>query len=285
MAMMTKAPATTLEARNPAREDLGICLAPLATPSGCQKRCARDEIVRAAFHIIVLCESGSTPQVVDGGEFHHTAGSLLWITPGTAHQMVPTVPGNAVCFTSGFMGMPVESWMGGVWHLDGNDRVTIGAMVDVLSREYSRYIDDPTGNTQAGGDILLRHLLLALLIRIHNVPRSSWTEECGHPVVRQFLDLVEEHYATIHTVEEYADLLGYSTRTLHRICYEQLGATPRQVVSDRLSQEAERLLVLSDGTISSVGRSLGFTDPANFSKFFQRQCGLTPGEFRRTRAH
>lgn len=277
--------AMVLEARNPSREDLGVCVAPLSQPSGCQRTCRADELIRATFHILVLCEDGTTTQTVNSDEFHHTSGSLLWLTPGTPHHVVPALNGTALCFTSAFVGMTVEPWMGGVWHLEGNDRVTVGAMVDVLSREYRRFISEPTGNLQAGGDILLRHLLLALLIRIHNVPRKEWAEEFGNPVVRKFLGLVENHYATMHTVDKYADLLGYSTRTLHRLCYEELGATPHQVVSERIAQEAERLLVLSDSPISAVGRSLGFDDAANFSKFFQRQAGLTPGEFRRTRLH
>jgi AraC family transcriptional activator of pobA len=39
-------------------------------------------------------------------------------------------------------------------------------------------------------------------------------------------------------------------------------------------------LVYTNLTIKTVAETLGFTDPAYFTRFFKRQSGLSPKEFR-----
>jgi AraC-like DNA-binding protein len=45
--------------------------------------------------------------------------------------------------------------------------------------------------------------------------------------------------------------------------------------------EAKRLLAYTTLPIALIGDRLGFDDPTNFVKFFKREAGCTPGEFRR----
>jgi AraC family transcriptional activator of pobA len=44
--------------------------------------------------------------------------------------------------------------------------------------------------------------------------------------------------------------------------------------------EAKRNLVYTNLTIKTVAETLGFSDPAYFTRFFKRQAGLSPKEFR-----
>ena len=59
--------------------------------------------------------------------------------------------------------------------------------------------------------------------------------------------------------------------------FQRLSPTAARLQAD----QASRLLALTDMPVAAVARAVGFTDPANFSKFFQRQSGQTPGSFRR----
>ncbi|HEY0117402.1 MAG TPA: AraC family transcriptional regulator [Cellulomonas sp.] len=270
-----------LDARHPQRSDLGICIAPIGLATGCRSRCPDDQPVRAAFHILTLCEQGTATQLVDGAEHQHRPGSVLWIPPGTAHQMVPVLTGVAVCFTSSFAGPALAERTGGAWDLAPREMRDVASLVGVLRSEYLRYVDDQTGPQLRGGDLVLQHLLLALLTRLQSMPRRVGAGDAAHPVARRFLEMVETNCRTMRRVEDYAEALGYSTRTLQRICYEQMGAGPRDIIDTRIAAEAERLLASTNLPVSAVGRWVGFADAANFSKFFQRQTGWTPGEFRR----
>ena len=75
-------------------------------------------------------------------------------------------------------------------------------------------------------------------------------------------------------------MLGYSAKTLARASAEATGLTPKQIIDARLVLEARRLLAYTDVPVSTVGRRIGFDDPANFCRFFTRATGMAPGAFR-----
>lgn len=91
---------------------------------------------------------------------------------------------------------------------------------------------------------------------------------------------VEFSYAGTRRVEDYADRIGCSVRTLTRACLATAGRSAKQVVDDRVTLQAKRLLAATDEPIADVGRRLGFPEPTNFGRFFQREVGRTPGAFR-----
>jgi len=52
-------------------------------------------------------------------------------------------------------------------------------------------------------------------------------------------------------------------------------------VHERMLLEAKRNLVYTSMTISVVSYTTGFSDPAYFTRFFKRQTGMSPKEFRK----
>lgn len=54
----------------------------------------------------------------------------------------------------------------------------------------------------------------------------------------------------------------------------------KAVITDRLVLEAKRLLAHSLLPVAGIGDQLGFGEATNFVKFFRRETGLTPGDFR-----
>jgi AraC family transcriptional activator of pobA len=52
------------------------------------------------------------------------------------------------------------------------------------------------------------------------------------------------------------------------------------VLHARLMLEAKRSLVYTSMTVAEVGYSLGFADPAYFSRVFARRAGVAPAAFR-----
>ena len=52
------------------------------------------------------------------------------------------------------------------------------------------------------------------------------------------------------------------------------------MINQRLLLEAKRSLVYTAMTINQVADSLGFSEPAYFSRFFKRSTGQSPKDFR-----
>lgn len=101
-------------------------------------------------------------------------------------------------------------------------------------------------------------------------------------VVREFNFLVEQHYRTKHTVADYADLLHKSPKTLSNLFAKLADKTPLQYIHDRKMLEAKRLLRYTDKSIKEVAYGIGFEDLQTFGRFFKKQEGQSPSEFRET---
>ncbi|MEE6258951.1 helix-turn-helix transcriptional regulator [Plantactinospora sonchi] len=91
---------------------------------------------------------------------------------------------------------------------------------------------------------------------------------------------IERSYGQTRRVEDYAGRLGCSVRTLTRACLAATGRSAKQIVDARVALEAMRLLAATDLPVAEIGRRLGFTEPTNFGRFFQREVGQSPGAFR-----
>jgi len=81
------------------------------------------------------------------------------------------------------------------------------------------------------------------------------------------------------SAQKVASLMGTSVRTLARRLSES-GLTYRALVDEVQFDAAKDVLVDSDARIGDVARSVGFDDPAHFSRMFRRIGGLSPRRFR-----
>jgi len=98
--------------------------------------------------------------------------------------------------------------------------------------------------------------------------------------VERFRALVDERFREHWPVERYADELGLTAGHLSRLCRELLGRSSLGVINARIVHEAERELVYSTLGIKQIAGLLGYVDDAYFGRFFRKQTGRTPTEFR-----
>lgn len=99
-------------------------------------------------------------------------------------------------------------------------------------------------------------------------------------VFQRFNVLIEERYREHWPLAEYARQLGVSEPRLNDVCRRIADLPSKRLVFDRLMQEAKRLLLFTNSPVGVICYELGFRDPAYFSRFFTRQAGLAPGEYR-----
>jgi len=150
---------------------------------------------------------------------------------------------------------------------------------------YFQRISEEHRQVKTGRNQLLAHLsgTLAVLISRNIVDLNTikpMSKSKKHNHVQQFLDLLEQHFHTLHSVGDYASLLNLSTTHLTRNCRDITGKSTSDLIQDRLMLEAKRSLVYTKMPISEMAYFLGFNDPAHFSKFFHRRIGMSPSHFR-----
>lgn len=131
---------------------------------------------------------------------------------------------------------------------------------------------------------MLQMLLKRFLILCTRIYKSQSNynvlEKDQQDIVREFNFLVEQHYKTKHSVAEYADLLNKSPKTISNLFGKVHDKTPLQMIQNRIMLEVRRLLKYSSKPISEIGYEVGFNDPQTFSRFFKKNEGVSPSEFR-----
>jgi AraC family transcriptional activator of pobA len=66
------------------------------------------------------------------------------------------------------------------------------------------------------------------------------------------------------------------------LCTQYAGQRAKRLLDNVLVSRARRMLLYTDESAARVAASLGFEDPSYFSRFFRRETGQTPKEFRNT---
>jgi len=103
------------------------------------------------------------------------------------------------------------------------------------------------------------------------------------PVILNTLkSAIEEHFASLHSPGEYADLLNISTAALNRVSKTHFNKTLSNLISDRIIIEAKRQLYLTDKPVKQIAYELGFNDEFYFSRFFKNHVAISPQFFRDT---
>ncbi len=151
-------------------------------------------------------------------------------------------------------------------------------LVNEMNREYSL-----TG-AFAHKDYM-QYLVRLFLIRVQRsgerreIPKLYVSSIANRTFVR-FRQLLEQNFHRVHTVQEYADMLHISARTLTKYVSQSAHCSPLHIINDRIVLEAKRKLQHTSLNIKEIGYSLGFEDPSYFVKFFKRIVGIMPSEFR-----
>lgn len=152
-------------------------------------------------------------------------------------------------------------------------------VIDLLQQEF---FADKTGRSAAVwalGQCFFVHLSRLLVAQ---EPASPRRQERGEDLrlFLQFCDMVEAHFREHLTLADYADRLSITVARLNDICRRMANLPSKEVVHERLLQEARRLLRFSAVPVSEISYQLGFVDPAYFSRFFTKRTGVPPSQFR-----
>ncbi|PKD44307.1 helix-turn-helix domain-containing protein [Rhodohalobacter barkolensis] len=130
---------------------------------------------------------------------------------------------------------------------------------------------------------MLRILLKRFIIRCTRLANKQLLKDGDNQteidLIRQYNVLVEEHFKSKKSVSEYADLLYKSTKTIANVFSKNSDMTPLEVIHKRVIMEAKRMLLYTDKTAKEIGYELGYNDPAQFSKLFKKQTGMTTTQF------
>ncbi len=128
----------------------------------------------------------------------------------------------------------------------------------------------------------LVNMFLIILIRegMRDDHQHIYNNSAAFMYFIKFRKELDTSYQKYHTTQQYARALGISVKTLTNSTIQCCGQTPLKLINNRLTVEAKRMLISTPKLIKEIAYNLGFEDDSYFVKFFKRQVGLLPTEYR-----
>lgn len=107
-------------------------------------------------------------------------------------------------------------------------------------------------------------------------------------ITMQYFAFLEKHIQEVISgavpefmeLNEIAGKLAVSHTHLTDTVKKERGQHPCYFYDEKIINEAKALIKESDQSIAEIARVFTY-DPSNFSKFFKKMTGTTPGEFRK----
>ena len=246
---------------------------------------------RHSFYHIVLFTEGSGNHTIDFRNFEVKPYQVYFMVPGQVHSwdFDGPVDGYVVNFSAAFF----QSFLLLTDYLEKFSFFRGSAIDSVLdipenSRKdveglFAEILTESAGNSKLSDDYL-RVLLLKVFILVSRFAidkPESYVSSYNHTLLKTFQQMIERNYTSLRLPKEYAELLYITPNHLNALCKDLLGISAGEVIRNRIVLEAKRLLVNMGLSITEISYQLHFNDNSYFTKFFKKQEGLTPEEFRK----
>lgn len=249
------------------------------------------------FYEVVWFQEGKGTHYIDFNEYPVEPGTVFFIAPGQVHSFDKDAKGKGykgfvlkIC--NGLLRSEELSENGVLLKyniFNAYDRVPCIKLnpnvCDILERIIEDIERELTQSDVLGHTEYIRSLVKLLLIQFERSYKADEEQpfspsKVSHKTFLEFRRDLEHNYRKLHSVKEYAALLNVSTKTLTNYVSECSAFTPLEIINHRITLEAKRLLRYSDYMIKEIAFELGFDDPSYFVKFFKRQAGCSPAEYR-----
>jgi AraC family transcriptional activator of pobA len=123
-------------------------------------------------------------------------------------------------------------------------------------------------------------LLIGLVARELATQQAASDSRSNMELFERFEALLEQHFLKHWTVSQYAAALSITPTHLSRVTRSATGRAASHLIVERIVREARRNLAYTNLPVSTIAYTLGFNDPAYFSRMFSEATGLSPRSFR-----
>ena len=149
----------------------------------------------------------------------------------------------------------------------------------VLKSIQSEYELSAASNNSA---VIIRSLLNIMLLKLTELyeAKSGKSNNNDGIIIHSLSHLVDSYFIQEHNLGFYTSAFNISESQLNDICNKHFNSGLKKILQNRLMQEARKLLLSSELSVSEIAYKLNFQDNSYFNKVFKNRTGLTPKRFR-----
>jgi AraC family transcriptional activator of pobA len=243
------------------------------------------------FYHLVFFTEGAGSQTIDFQKFEVKPHQIYFMVPGQVHNWAfeGKVDGYVVNFSPKFFQsfLLKPDYLEQFPFFSGNANEAVINVEENLRIKviglFEKLLIETVENQRTALD-MIRLLLLELFILIGRTvitPQLKQASPYNLTLLKNFKNLIEINYINNRLPKDYAELLYITPNHLNALCNDLLGMPAGEVIRNRVVLEAKRLLINPQLGITEVANHLNFVDNSYFTKFFKKQAGITPEEFRK----
>jgi len=241
---------------------------------------------RCDYYILILSLIGQSIRHINQHDYNIQAQSLQLLVPVVIHSFedISDVQNSyIILFDKSYLSSELNALL--EFHklhpnyidLVGCGFAGVQYIFEQINREYQEKKDGYKEITKT----LVTQLLL-LLKREKLDSLEIKTENRSEQIISQFQSLIEEHYQTKKTVQEYADILELTPKHLSETIKELTNKTALHYIHIRILKELQYLLVYTKLSIKQITTMLNFENSSDLGRFFKRFEGISSSKYRLT---
>jgi len=243
---------------------------------------------RKAYYLLVFVKHGSSRHWIDMTPYEIKDNTVYFTVPSQIQVKEESKPmwGTSLAFTSEFLALQENAALSNLPLIlnpqNGHELLLTDADVafveDVLDKLYAEYRNP--GEWQQRMLSAYMTVLLTYLSRLYTGQFSNTESSPDKLLLKKYQAKIDECFRERHEVSEYASMLHISAGHLSEVVKAQSGKPAIAHIHDRLVMEARRLLFHTQQSLKEIAFDLGFSEASYFNRFFKRETGLTPAEYR-----
>ena len=245
------------------------------------------------FYHIFIITGGSGTHTIDFTDYNCSRGTILAVRKDQIQRFIrnKSIKGYILVFTEEFLESRFtrndvlkslrlfnELLLDPKTELLPEEFNKIHALINEISNEYML-----TKDTYSI-DIIRSaiHIVIMKLLRIKECDQNKILGSKNLTNFIRFQSLIEKHFTSTKKVSDYADMMGFTTKTLNNISRNTIGKPAKQIIDEIVITNIKRLLLNSTLSIKEIAFKTGFEEITNIYKYFKKHANLSPELFRKT---
>ncbi|MEO0571425.1 MAG: helix-turn-helix transcriptional regulator [Bacteroidota bacterium] len=247
---------------------------------------------KVSFYVLLIVTEGTGTHSINYDDFPFKKGTVFALRKGSIHKFHRTnAKGVLLIFTPDFaiqssdiegksrISQLFNEFLGSPkLQLKTTGFVEIESLVHQIENEYLNINDDQTAE-------IIRNLVQALVLKLHRTKSKNHRNPLNDVYLSKFIqlqELIENECFKNKKVAFYAHEMGVTSKTLNNITQHVIGKSAKSFIVEILIIKIKRLLVNERFSLTEIAYRTGFNEPTNFFKFFRKETGHSPKEFRRS---
>lgn len=259
----------------------------------------KSPVLRADYFSFILTKEGSGLYYLDENKFHFGPGTLYFTNPGhiKSYELIESKEAFIITLTEKFLVEQVHSEIFEEFpfllaeivppkQLSQNDFEEFELLCKQILTEFqknSKYSNRVIGNFVA---VLLLKIKEKFWSDYNPIEEGNRTSQ----IVKLFKQLLETEFKKILDQSEndsrllaqnLAEKMSLHPNYLNSVIKSKTGKTVNDWIAMRMLSVAKSLLINTSDSSKVIAYQLGFSEPTHFSRFFRKQVGLSPNQFRK----